>query len=318
VPAGAQDAPLRADDGRFTVVYFPSDARLARSVLAQARARDTFPGLPRPTQHVLIAVAPDRERFRSWIGDSIPEWGAAIAVPAEQRIVMQGSHAGSDAGDPLMVLRHELAHLALHERLGDLPPRWFDEGYASFAAGEWGREEILSTSLALVVRPVPSLDSLDEGFARGSTRASATYALAYRAVADLAALDPQRGLSLFFARWREGRSMDRAVRSAYGLTLGQFEERWQQRTRQRYGALAFLASFSLAIALIGILVLPLYIARRGRQRERLAAMAAADEAAERRERERVLFELLGGNAQESGTSPRAPSDTSPGEPPPAG
>ena len=117
-------------------------------------------------------IAPDRRRFVELIGPHAPEYGAAIAVPSEQRIVMQGSRAGSDAGDPRQVLRHELAHLALHEAMGDLPPRWFDEGYASLAAGEWGREEVIVTNLALAWRGLPSLDALDAAFMGGSARAS--------------------------------------------------------------------------------------------------------------------------------------------------
>ena len=65
---------------------------------------------------------------------------------------MQGRSSGSDAGDPREVLRHEVAHLALHEFLGEAPPRWFDEGYASFAAREWTREDALATNLALAIR----------------------------------------------------------------------------------------------------------------------------------------------------------------------
>ena len=156
--AGAQ-LPLgleRHTQGRFTVAAAPHDALLARSLLTHAVSRDSFPWLPRPTSPVLVIIAPDRRRFVELIGPYAPEYGAAIAVPSEQRIVMQGSRSGSDAGDPRQVLRHELAHLALHEALGDLPPRWFDEGYASLAAGEWGREEVIATNLALAWRGLPS------------------------------------------------------------------------------------------------------------------------------------------------------------------
>ncbi len=286
------NAPLRLDRGRFTVVFYESEAALARSLLASAAGRDTFPGLPRPTSPVLIALAPDERRFREWIGPGAPEWGAAIAFPAERRIVMQGRSAGSDAGDPAQVLRHELAHLALHEALGDLPPRWFDEGYASVAAGEWGRDEVLSTSLSLVVHGVPPLDSLDAGFRAGAARADAAYALSYRAVAELAALDPDRGLSLLFAYWPAERSLDRAVRAAYGMTLAGFEKRWQERTMRRYGGLAILANVTLAAGILAVVVVPLYLARRRRDRARMDALKRADEAAERAERESALEELL--------------------------
>ena len=51
--------------------------------------------------------------------------GGAFAFPAERLILMQGVNAGGGAGDPLVTLRHELAHLALHEALGGRVPRWF-------------------------------------------------------------------------------------------------------------------------------------------------------------------------------------------------
>ena len=284
---------MRIDSGRFTFTAYPGDEAFARSLLASALASDTFPGLPRPRQRVLVALAPDAERFRQWIGPSVPEWGAAVAFPAARRIVMQGRRSGSDAGDPFEVLRHELAHLALHEVMGDLPPRWFDEGYAAYAARERAREEFLATNFVLALRGVPTLDELDALFEGGSRRAETGYALGYRAVSDIAALDPQRGLSLFLGEWRARRTFDGALRAAYGTTQASFERGWVRRTRLRYGLIALAVDTTLGLVLFMAVVLPLYLVRRRRNRERMAALVAADEAAERAAREGMLAELLG-------------------------
>lgn len=242
---------------------------------------------------MLIAIAPDEARFREWIGPAAPEWGAAVAFPAERRIVMQGRNAGSDAGDPISVLRHELAHLALHEAMGDLPPRWFDEGYASHAAAETGRDQVLATNVALVFRGVPALDSLDAWFHEGSARAEAGYALAHRAVAELAALDRQRGLTLFFAYWKERGSIDAAVRAAYGLTLSGFEDHWQKTMRRRYGGLALIADLAVVGAIVLAMLLPLYISRRRRDRARMAQLRASERAAEAAANEGIIAQILG-------------------------
>jgi len=272
----------RLDRGRFTIVADPPDLPLARSLLNQAVRTDSFPGLPRPRAPVLIAIAPDARRFREWTGAGAPDWGAAIAIPAEHRIVMQGSSASSGAGDPRTVLRHELAHLALHEDLGTLPPRWFDEGYAGYAAGEWSRDEVLAANFGLVLHGIPaSLDSLEDGFHGGASRASGAYALAYRAVSDLAAMDPQRGLSLFFTYWKETGSMDLAMRRAYGITKPAFEAEWRSRTMRRYGILAIVANLSLLFALLAFLLLPVLFVRRRRNRLRLDALKAAEAASDR-------------------------------------
>ncbi len=292
----------RFEQGRFTIGAAPHDAALARSLISAAVARDSFPWLPRPTGRVLILIAPDRRRFAELIGPYAPEYGAAIAVPAEQRIVMQGSRAGSDAGDPRQVLRHELAHLALHEAMGGLLPRWFDEGYASVAAGEWSREEVIATNLALAWRGVPSLDALDSAFMGGAARASGAYALAYRAVVELAALDPERGLTLFFRYWRDERRFDPTIRRAFVITQGQFEERWRRNTRRRYGALAIFADLTIGAVILLIVLLPLHVSRRKRDRERLARMAAQEASAEAKERDDAIETLL------KSVSPQVDSD----------
>jgi hypothetical protein len=291
----AQDAPERLDRGRFTAVFYPSERTLANSLLEAAIRSDSFPGLPRPRQQVLLAIAPDRKTFRDWVGPGAPEWGAAITFPASRRVIMQGKQGGAEAGDPREVFRHELAHLALHEMLGDLPPRWFDEGYASYAAREWRREDALAANFALVLRGTPTFDELDADFNSGATAADNAYALAYRAVVELAALDPEHGLSRFFVNWREQQVLDRAVRMTYGMTLSGFEKLWQDRTRRRYGALALVSDVTLGGLVLLVVIFPLYVARRRRDRRRMAALLEADAAAEKAARESLLALLLGGD-----------------------
>ncbi|PYP76367.1 MAG: hypothetical protein DMD35_18850 [Gemmatimonadetes bacterium] len=292
-PVAAQDdAPKRLDAGRFTAVYFPQDERLARALTTGAARTDSFPWLPRPRERVLIAIAPDVRRFRQWAGPGAPEWGVALAFPETRRVIIQGREAGSEAGDPLETLRHELAHLALHERLGNRPPRWFDEGYASVAAREWRRDDVLATNVALALRGAPTFDQLEASFAGGATAAQSAYALSYRAVAEMASLDPDRGLTLLFRYWESGKSLDAAVRQAFGLTLSGFEREFQSRVRRRYGALALFADLTLVFLVTGLALLPFFVARSARDRRRLRAMLAADAAAEQAERESILTALL--------------------------
>jgi hypothetical protein len=290
-PSLAQDTvaagATRLDVGRFTIVHFEQDARLARALAARAVAEDTFPGLPRPADRVVIALAPDRRRFVEWTGGAAPEWGAAVAFPQGRRIVMQGRDAGRDAGDPLEVLRHELAHLALHEFLEGRAPRWFDEGYASFAAREWRREDVLAANLALLIRGAPTFERLDQDFEGGAGRAGTAYALAFRAVADLAELHPRGDLTPFLTAWRTSGSLERAIRSSYGLTLNGFEDRWRTRIRRRYGVLALAGNFTLAMAVLALILFPVHGMRRRRTRERMEAMRVRESAAELRAMEQL-------------------------------
>lgn len=299
---GAQSTAARErvvviDSGRFRFEAGVRNERLARSLFTAAIANDTFPGLPRPQARVTVVVADNDAEFRALVGPNAPEWGAAIAFPDEHRIVMQGRAAGSDAGDPRVVVRHELAHLALHEAMGPLPPRWFDEGYASVSAGEWTREQTLETSLGLVWHTLPSRDSLESGFYAGSSRAEWSYAIAHRVVAELAMLDEQNGLRNFFTEWKSSGSFEVAVRRAYGMTGLQFDERWHSHVRRQYGALSFVANLSLVGGVFAILLGPLFWMRRRRDRRRLEAMRASDAAQEAEQRASALEALL--NAADS-------------------
>lgn len=314
VPRAAQaqaSAPVRLDRGRFTVVAYPRDRTLARSVLTAATAHDTFPGLPRPREHVLIAIAPDAALFREWAGPGAPEWGAALAFPDQRRIILQGSAAGTDAGDPIEVLRHELAHLALHEFLGDQAPRWFDEGYASYAAHELTRNDAFAANLALAVGGVPNFDQLEGYFSQGATTARAGYALATNAVSDMAGLDPRRGLSEVFKDWKGTGSLDRALRQADYTTLAGFEAAWRKRARRRYGALALMEDLTLLGVLFAVFALPLWLARRRRDRARMAALVAADVAEDAALRERVIAELLGTWIEDPGVGRHEPDANRP-------
>lgn len=300
--AAGQAAPLRISAGRFTVAAFSSDSLLAASLAAAAAANDTFPFLPRPRDQVLVSIAPDRQTFRDWLGSGAPEWGAAFAFPHERRVIMQGRGAPSSAGDPIRVLRHELAHLALFEFLGDRTPRWFDEGYASYAAREWSRDQVIAANLGLALRGFRTLAALDSAFYRSGRQAEAAYALSYRAVVELAALDTVRGLALLISNWRELDTFDRALRQSMGITTGGFEKLWRDNTRRRYGGLALFTDVGLAAMVLLLLITPLYLLRRRRDAQRMERLVAAEAEADRRARESALEALLGWSGNQNGKS----------------
>ncbi len=303
--AGAQ--PMRETGGlvlrggRFEVRYDASSERLARAVLRDAEEKRAFPGLPPLRDTVRIVLAADAEQFRRLAGAGAPDWGGAFAFPDERLILMQGVNAGGSAGDPLVTLRHELAHLALAEALGGQVPRWFDEGYASFAAGEWGRDEVLATSFGLVWKGIPTLRGLDSLFYAGPDRANRAYALAHRAVAELSAMGKEHGLTLFFDYWRAEGSFERALRRAYGMTSADFERAWRGKVRRQYGALALAADLSVLSVFLVFLLGPLWWQRRRRLQERLERMREADAQQEARERASALAALLG---EGEGTPPK--------------
>jgi hypothetical protein len=86
----------------------------------------------------------------------------------------------------------------------------------------------------------------------------------------------ERGLRIFLERWRSGRSFDRAMRTTYGLTLGQFEEDWKGYVRKRYGWLFVLSHSSVFWLTLAVALLLMVRIRRGRNREAMARLRAGE------------------------------------------
>jgi hypothetical protein len=95
-----------------------------------------------------------------------------------------------------------------------------------------------------------------------------------------------------FSHWKTSGSLDLAVREAYGITLHAFEERWVTRTRRRYGVIALVADLAMVGGLLGLVVLPLYLGRRRREKKRLEALRQREAEQERRARESALDAML--------------------------
>jgi Peptidase MA superfamily len=272
-------AYARRSGPRTVVRYAPVDSPLAARVQALLESEARLPGLPLSVPRgVTVLLAHSRAAFDAVTGGSVPDWRAGVSIPDRDLMVLPTREGRSlvDA-DGRRVLRHEWAHLALHQYLGALlVPRWFDEGYAQWASGGWDASEAWRLRLMLAFGRAPPLDSLSLDWPRDAMSADAAYLLAASAVAFLVQESGERGVTLFLGRWREDRSFEHALRRTFGLTSSQLEEDWRRDVRHRYGWL-FVFSHSavfwmaLALVLLGMMRL-----RQSRNRERLARLRAGE------------------------------------------
>ena len=172
----------------------------------------------------------------------MPEWGGGAAFPATRTIVLPTS------GDPRQVLQHELAHLALRSVV-ERVPRWFDEGYAARAAGEWDRLQVLRVNWALLMGMTPTLRDVDAGLrGAGAARAQTSYSLATTAVLLLERMGGERGLGPLLSNLAETPDFDQALRVTYQVTLDQFEALWRRDLKKRYGTPVRLAQRNVGSA----------------------------------------------------------------------
>ncbi len=209
---------------------WPAQRTLATELAETADRPAEWPGLGRRDPGPLrIIVVPDGRRFDSLTSGHAPSWGAAVALPGARTILLR-----ADQDDLARTLRHELAHLALHEAVHVRVPLWFDEGYAAWAAGEWERVGGLALNLAVVRGAIPSLTALDGALRGSASSADAAYALATSAVTDLARRNPTGTLDPLLGRLTAGEDFEAAVLATTGLPIGRFEQAWQRSLKRRY------------------------------------------------------------------------------------
>lgn len=258
-----------AQVGPVTVVAWPRQLNLAVELARRAAQPTEWPGLgrrdPGPLQ---LIVVPDRRLMDSLSAGRAPSWGAAVALPGARTILLR-----ADGTDLYGTLRHELAHLALHHALSVRVPLWFDEGYASWAAGEWDRLGALELNLAVVRGAVPDLTGLDGALRGSENTADVAYALAASAVTELARRNPSRTLTPLLQQLTRGTDFEAAVHATTGLTLSQFELEWRRTLRQRYS----VATWLLAGGGWGVLALVLWILVWRRRKADSARRSALDE-----------------------------------------
>lgn len=268
--------------GDFIVHYYTQSDRLARRVLEYAQENDSLPGLPANAPSfgtpIHIHLANNNEVFRQLTGGQAPEWGVGVAA-SEAGVIVLRAYTGRGGGyDELRsVLRHELAHIALYRYIAPARiPRWFNEGYAEWSAGELDNNAAWMLRAAFASERAPNLDSLELSWPIMSSDARVAYALAATVVQYLVRESGTRGLSVFLTKWHTTQSFDKALAATYGLSVDQLETHWRRDVKKRYGWLAALTQTSIAVTLMSIGVLALYFIRRRRDRARLAVLKATE------------------------------------------
>lgn len=271
--AGVATQAVPADSFRVAQVgevrVVATERRLDAAIgLAQAADRVTrWPGLGRrtPGEFQLVLVADSAELARLTRGRA-PGWGAAVAFPQARTIILR-----ADLPDLTRIVRHEVAHLVLRGAVRSRLPLWFDEGYATLAAGEWDRLAALELHLSVVVGGVPSLGDLDGQLRAAAPMADRAYGLAATAVSTLAERIPGGDLAPLLARLAEGEEFGAAVHAVTGRDLSRFEEEWQVLTRKRFrGSLWVVAGGWWLVVALGVVLA--WGLRRRRERPRREAL----------------------------------------------
>jgi len=144
-------------------------------------------------------------------------WISGLALLDQDRVIVQVNGPGALLTGE--VVRHELAHVALHALSGDRwLPRWYHEGVAMYLAGEATFERLRDAGGASAFGELDNLSSLNEGFAGGQVGVQRAYATAAGFVRFAVGRAAQPGsIVQLHQRMRAGLDFPAAFTATFGL-----------------------------------------------------------------------------------------------------
>ncbi len=254
--------------GRFVFhMSNPSHQQLADSVLNQTRrrlaelVRDTL------TESVHVHLPENIREFERLVRGRFPDWGAAVAIPTRDMIVIK-SPDHFVLGKPLeMLLAHEYTHLVMHKRTGYFSaPRWLEEGLAQYVSHEWNWQDYLALSRAGLFGDFLSLKEIDHVNRFNESRAQLAYAEAYVAVDHFLGVYGVAQFNLLLDSLRAGVSIDKSLVAATGATYMEFEEEFLETLATRYNLVTlFMDTMLFWLGLAIIVVIATYLRYRRRR-----------------------------------------------------
>ena len=266
----------------YIIHHPPSKPRLGSAVAEMLAQSAPLPALPSTApsfgRPIRIIIAESDAHFDSITGGAIPEWGAGVANPQAGWIVIPGYTGGrATNSDMRRVLRHELAHIALHRYLEPARiPRWFNEGYATWAAGELDVEAGWRLRIAFATGKAPPLDSLELDWPTATPDARVAYLISASVVEYLVRESGVPALTVFMQRWRATQSLETALGQTYHISLDQLETYWRKDVKSRYGWFAVLTQTAVFMTAASFILLILFAIRRRRDRKKLALLQATE------------------------------------------
>ncbi|MDT8435912.1 MAG: hypothetical protein RRA92_04070 [Gemmatimonadota bacterium] len=273
----APDAPVP-----LVVEADPWLADLAANLVGDARTWVRFPGIgpAAPGQQdrdtVRLYFVEDLTSLRTEGLARTEAWVAGTADPAGRRAAVRVRRPLEPLPRIRAVLRHELAHLFVHEASGGNAPLWLHEGYAQLVSGSWDWEDAWRLQVALFRGGAGTLEDVDLRFRARRGDPGLAYLLAYTAVRQMHADGGAAGLAAVFRELRGGATVEEAVRTVFGLTADAFERRWRSTLLDRYGWLYILSRAGLFWLAVTLLVLGVGVRRVRRDRARIEQMRAEE------------------------------------------
>jgi hypothetical protein len=215
-----------------------------------------------------VAIVETQQQFDSLAGGRIPDWGAGAAVPARDLILLRRPMMNQYPGSLSDLLEHELAHIALHTRVnGKYVPRFIDEGFASWFAGEWTFTNVTTVASAQLTRSLLPLQKIDDVNSFHQAQANLAYSQSYLVVFYIYQRFGELGFLDLLDAYASGKQDSDAFRNALGVSFWDFELDYRQFLANNYTVFTILSDTMGFWIILAVVVVIGYLMVRKRKKD---------------------------------------------------
>lgn len=270
----------RIESSHFVVESNSDLKRLSESVLknAEEQFNEIQKMMPLSLEDkISIRIALGLKEYEAFQPDGFraPTWSIGIAYPSRRLIVLRGD-ATNGPEEILRTLRHELAHIFLHNFSDKKIPKWFSEGFSMYFEERGG----LSRGLKLIRQAFSNsyidIDTLEDGFPDNPIDIQNAYLTSSEFFSYLLSIVGESGLYKIFEMVKGGLDFRYAIYKVAGKTVSDIEKDFKKTTRFKYAWLPLItSSTTLWIFLTGLFVY-VFVVKKRRTNRRLDIMRAEE------------------------------------------
>jgi hypothetical protein len=238
LPVHSQEISIRYEN--YKIIYEPDDeaeGRLLLKTLEKVNPEFEIFFNFKIAQLVEIYLPPQPADFRRLASVNLPPWVQGVYLTEKQKIIVKKSGRMNEPADLAEVLTHELSHLYLQHRFGEIKiPTWFNEGLAQKLSGKKIQiSEGMILANALFARTFIGLEEIDSLSSFSENRARLAYGESLHAVLFLENYIRTKGLNwtkYFDIIYASG--FEKAIQEVTGQDLIDFEIKWYRSVKEKY------------------------------------------------------------------------------------
>lgn len=217
---------------------------------------------------VKVHVAESEEKFKTLVGEKIPEWTLAVALPSRNTIVIKSPSWHKSGKSINEVLQHELAHLFLVNYIDEqYLPLWINEGFAVWQSEKWGWDDRILIARAVLtgsLLPLARIDSLNHF---SESKAHLSYAQSFLGVNYINSEYGPENFKKLLSLVKNGENLDSALLKTTGSYYADFEAEYLAYVKKRYNWMMLILGDFPFWTLLAIIFVGLYLYKRRRSKK---------------------------------------------------